>query len=562
MRTLKGSEPHHAADVSLLHKKLSQDPIEVLVTLRPQRSLPSLARLAKGTQPSRAPVDHGKHYGAHPDEIAHVEKFARRYNLQVVKINPVQRTVRVRGAPQDLAAAFKVDLGLYQKGHTSYLSHTKPISLPDKLADAVTAVFDLDKRPLKGLQHEFWPTPRHLKSGTSYTVPELARLYDFPSDGGAGKGQCVGMIQLDGGYEQSDIDKYFKVLNIKKPEIVTLNPNKLSQDLVANYQVTQNIQVVGSLVPEAKLVVYNANANPSTLADYYELFAAAITDETNRPTVITNSWFFPEDIPSLGIARDQIACFERLFMEAASRGITLCSSSGSSGSLYAVPANITGDSQGKPFPATTVPVVNYPASSPYHLACGGTTLFAQGNQIEDEVVWNQLSRWMDVNGQASNGGATGGGVSRFSKRPKYQAEARVPEANTCQWVNGIFQNGMAFAGRGVPDVAAVADVQTGYKLFFQGKWGIGGGTGLSAPLWAGLIAQLNEQLGWNVGFINYLLYDLQLRQNAEVLRPIKHGTNGAYVASPTALWNACCGLGTPRGRRLLEELRKIRQSPL
>src|SRR4029077_992823 len=105
-------------------------------------------------------------------------------------------------------------------------------------------------------------------------------------------------------------------------------------------------------------------------------------------------------------------------------------------------------------------------------------------------------------------------------------------------------------GRGVPDVAGNADPQTGYLVGDGLTDHPFGGTSAVAPLWAALIAQLNQHLGARAGFVNPLLYEAL---DPSVFNDVSRGTNGAYRARQRA-WDACTGHGTPRGRALLEAL--------
>ena len=117
---------------------------------------------------------------------------------------------------------------------------------------------------------------------------------------------------------------------------------------------------------------------------------------------------------------------------------------------------------------------DFPASSPWVTGCGGTRLTLQGVPVS-EVVWN--------NGPGN--GASGGGVSDVFALPGYQSGAGVPPS----------ANPGSRVGRGVPDVSAVADPQTGYSVRVDGTDTVIGGTSAVAPLWAGLSALLNQALG-------------------------------------------------------------------
>jgi kumamolisin len=169
--------------------------------------------------------------------------------------------------------------------------------------------------------------------------------------------------------------------------------------------------------------------------------------------------------------------------------------------------------------------VDFPASSPHVLACGGTKLDANGATIVSEVVWNEL---------ASQEGATGGGVSNVFALPSWQANAHVPASST------------SAGGRGVPDVAGDADPATGYTIRVDSQTSVIGGTSAVAPLWAGLVAVANQQLGNNVGLLQPAIYAAKA---ASAFNDITQGNNGAFAASPG--WDACTGLGSPIASKLI-----------
>ncbi len=173
--------------------------------------------------------------------------------------------------------------------------------------------------------------------------------------------------------------------------------------------------------------------------------------------------------------------------------------------------------------------VDFAASSPYILACGGTRLEGQGGTITREVVWNEI---------ANNEGATGGGISQLNPRPDYQANLAVPDPT----------NSGGVAGRALPDVAGDADPVTGYAILVDGRSQVSGGTSAVAPLWAGLIARINQGLAAKVGFFNPLLHGT-IGPNG-VLNDITEGNNGDFQAGPG--WDACTGWGSPDGQKLLE----------
>jgi kumamolisin len=208
---------------------------------------------------------------------------------------------------------------------------------------------------------------------------------------------------------------------------------------------------------------------------------------------------------------------DQVFADAGALGITVTAAAGDNGSP-------DGQTDGKQH-------VDFPASSPHVLACGGTTLHATGSTvISSETVWND----------GSNGGATGGGVSDTFPIPSWQAKAGVPNRSG------------GGTGRGVPDVAGDADPQTGYKIRVDGNDMVIGGTSAVAPLWAALACRLSQAVGNKpLGLMQAALYKAATAGKATAgFRDITSGDNGAYKAVPG--WDACTGLGTPLGTALVE----------
>lgn len=176
--------------------------------------------------------------------------------------------------------------------------------------------------------------------------------------------------------------------------------------------------------------------------------------------------------------------------------------------------------------------MDFPASSPYVLATGGTSLRADPatGVVQSETVWNDSQ------------GSTGGGVSDVFPRPAWQAHVDVPHA-----------------GRGVPDVSAVADPATGYQVLVDNQPAVIGGTSAVAPLWAALVARLAESLGRPLGLLQPLVYPRTPGSTAYPgFRDITIGNNGAYKAGKG--WDAATGLGVPDGTELLAHLRGLNGS--
>jgi kumamolisin len=475
-------------------------------------------RLTEGRSPASQPPPHltreqfEQAYGADPADLDKVETFAQQHGLVVVEKSGPRRSIVLSGTVAAFNEAFGVDLKTYEHPGGTYRGRTGPVHVPDDLTVIVEGVFGLDDRPQAKphlrVQGSHGNVQWHA-AGTSYTPSQVAQLYNFPT-GTTGAGQCIALIELGGGFRPADLQAYFQELGIAAAPQV----NAVSVDHAKNHptgdpngpdgEVLLDIEVAGAVAPGARLAVYFA---PNTDQGFLDAITTAIHDSQNKPAVISISWGGPEANWTIQAAQ----AFDQAFQAAAALGVTVCCAAGDDGSADGV-----ADGQAH---------VDFPASSPFALACGGTRLLASNASITSELVWND----------GPSGGATGGGVSRVFALPSWQAGARVPPPPT------------PGGGRGVPDVAGDADPATGYQVRVDGKEAVIGGTSAVAPLWAALIALINERKGQPAGFINPRLY-----QGISAFHDITSGNNGAYQAGPG--WDACTGLGSPDGTKLLNTL--------
>jgi kumamolisin len=457
-----------------------------------------------------------RQHGAHPESIAKVEAFAREFGLKVKEKSAARRTVVLSGTVAAMNQAFGVELKEYRHSAGNYRCRVGTVQIPAELADVVSGVFGLDNRP------QARPHFRRRKiiananaSNVSYTPLQVSSFYQFPASVN-GKGQCIALIELGGGFKESDLKKYWTQLKLATtPAVSAVSVGQGSNSPTGDAngpdgEVMLDIEVAGSVAPGSKIVVYFAD---NTDAGFLNAITTAAHDTANKPSVISISWGAPES----SWTNQAMTSMDEAFQAAVSMGVTVCAAAGDQGSTDGVQDGLNH--------------VDFPASSPNVLGCGGTRLEGNGNQIAGETVWNEL---------AQDEGATGGGISDVFPLPSWQSSASVPSS----------ANPDGRVGRGVPDVAGNADPSTGYDILVDGQSGVIGGTSAVAPLWAGLIALVNEQLGQSAGFINSLLY--QNAVTVDDFNPITSGNNGAYLAG--AGWDACTGLGSPIGERVAEAL--------
>jgi kumamolisin len=452
---------------------------------------------------------------AHGMQIADLEKirtFAVQHRLQVVNESRGRRTVIVSGTVKDLSEAFGVELKTYELEGKRYRGREGTLRIPSDLIGVIEGVFGLDNRPQALPHFRRRKAPAGGMSphavGTSYFPGDVATAYNFPANTD-GTGQAIAILELGGGYTQSDLDTYFGNIGLATP-IVTAIPvdgGANSPGDPADGEVELDIEVAGAVAPKAQIGVYFA---PNTDAGFLDALTTAVHDTNLKPSIVSISWGQAETQWTQQ-ARDS---FNSACQDAATMGVTVLAASGDNGA-------VDGDPSGNP-------TVDFPAASPFILGCGGTKLTINNGQITDERVWNEI---------ASSDGASGGGVSQLIAIPDYQASAAVP----------TYTNG--FAGRGVPDVAGDADPLTGYKVLVDGQNQVIGGTSAVAPLLAGLLARINQSLGTPVGFVNPLLYKTTV---ANTFHDIVAGDNAGWNAGPG--WDPCTGLGSPNGTALLAAL--------
>jgi hypothetical protein len=283
---------------------------------------------------------------------------------------------------------------------------------------------------------------------------------------GAGPAQKIGLLEYDT-YRASDVADWLNLLDLK-PGIAS----HLSQVNVNGGVATPGAGQSEALVdidtglasaPLSNVVVYDA---PPTTS-FVQMFQAMIAD---GDTVISNSWTQCEDETSLADAQ----AIDSVLATAAASGITVVNGSGDGGSTC-----LDGS-------ANTIGV---PADSPHATAVGGTTpAFGPGLTYGSESWWNGES-------ENPSSGAGGFGTSRYFAAPSYQS--------------GLTGSSM----RSIPDLSFTANPRAGISICQADTGGcpdgeLWGGTSMAAPAVAALVADLNQELGHNVGELNAALYPL------------------------------------------------------
>jgi len=530
---LKGSVHPHPKG----HKKLgpTKSSGQLTVTIILRRKTGS-AKQAQITDRTARPPTHDEFVearGADQDELNKVVAFAKQARLEVVEADAARRTVVARGSVADVEKAFALTLNDYQYEHYDYRSHDGAVNLPSSIADYVEAVVGLTNRPVRA-RHFSTARRRNPADPTdtkSLTPQQVATLYGFPP--GDGEGQTIGLYEMEtnegpAGYTKSDIAATMAALGgLPMPNIVDVPVDGVTNSGRSDGETGLDITVAGAIAPKATIVVYFAGGQTQNIIHALQAMIHP-TPAAPVPTIISISYGWgPDDIGADAFSDSEFLQISSLFEDAASNKITVFVSSGDSGARIEDPRQAQ---------------ASYPASDIWVTACGGTTIGNVNGASFDEWVWNDTG--------AAGPGATGGGVSARFPVPGYQSGVNVPK-----------RNGTGQAGRGVPDIAGNASENSGYLQVIGGRRPEPvGGTSAVAPLYAGLVARINSNLGFAVGYLNPTLYALRASAFRDVLGsagPVDNsfGNVRGYPAGPC--WDACTGLGTVRGQALQDGLASL-----
>jgi kumamolisin len=495
-------------------------------------------------------------YGAAQTDLDRVAEFARSHQLSIREMSVSRRLVIVSGTVAQVSRAFSVELGRYESPTETYRGREGYIYVPNEIADIVEGVFGLDNRKMAQRASNGGPP-----GAVPLTPPQVAGLYNFPpgKQPGGAAGQTIGILEFGGGFDIKDINAFCKGLGLPKPSVqpvsvdsVTTTLSGLSDASSADpeeIEVALDVEVAASVAVGANIAVYFV-ADKSDQS-WIGILTQAISGEGlpqgwAPPSVLSCSWGWPEllspsEAPGIPFEWTQqaITLVTESFSEAAMKGITVFVSCGDMGSDAGV-----GDGAAH---------VQYPSSDPWVTACGGTEI--TGISPLQEETWNDAM-------YPPYTGATGGGISDFFSVPSWQAGI-VP--------NSVNPPGTR-QGRGVPDVAGNASSYSGYVLSIYGKQttevyvngtlvgpsGAYGGTSAVAPLYAALVALINAQLGFSVGYLNPTLYTIGQIPGQTVIRDINdglsNGFNGVRGYTSAKGWDACTGWGVVNGSALLEEI--------
>jgi hypothetical protein len=492
--------------------------------------------------------------------IATVRSALRARGLHPGTISANHLSIPVTATASQLESAFAVHLARYRLsgGRTGFANTSAPV-LPAAAAAAVQAIVGLDSlvqlqplmarpdaAPAGKLSRPHTPQPQvktggpqpcqaaiaaaseNLPFGEGFTADQLAFSYRFSALYQAqdlGSGQTVGIEEFGEPNLASDIRSFQKCYGLHN-KVTYQAVDGFSQTGAGLGEAALDIETVSMMAPQANVLVYRG---PNTLAAEYDVLNAITTQD--RARVVSISYGTCEKFMSSSLA----SSLNVLYEQAAVQGQTFVASSGDRGSEGCLQVD------DKPSELS----VNFPASDPFVLGVGGTTI-VNLTSPPGELVWND---------GGDGDGAGGGGKSTLFAMPQYQKKYLKVSSGV----------------REVPDVSADADPEAGYVIFHSGQWLIVGGTSASAPLWAALLSLADERCsGTPVGFVNPTMYfvfssaDKVIVGNDIVASSSFPGNasndytgDGGGHYKVLAGYDMATGLGTPRAGALAGQLCKF-----
>jgi kumamolisin len=466
-----------------------------------------------------------KTFGASPEAVTQVQKFAADNGLKIAELDMRSGQVILSGTAGKFTEAFSTKLGQYETGGLNYRGRQGSLSVPASLAPHIEGIFGMDTRPQANTRYikfgeglyakEMKPATADPNRPRPMMPNEVAELYNFPKDT-TGKGQGVAIIELGGGIDMANEKAYYDAHGLKMPKINVIEiggaKNKPGDPHGADGEVALDSQVIGAVAPHAtQNLIFAPNSDRGFIDAVTRATFGKAGEIANQS--ISISWGSPEE----GWTQQGARGMNMAFQKARLKGIGTYAASGDDGAVDRAES-------GK-FNA------DYPASDPHVTGTGGTRLIGGEGKILSEKAWN--------NGK--NSGAGGGGISELWDVPDYQRDLQMP-GNA---------NNTGKPGRGVPDVAGNADPRSGYIIRVGGQESAIGGTSAVSPLYAALHVRLTEALGKPIGNLNPFFYKNGTANG--VFNDITVGNNNGYETKPG--WDAVTGWGSINGTNLLNALK-------
>ena len=459
-----------------------------------------------GTQPILGHDEFVYQFGSTEEVQDLVVAWAELNGLTIFEAHRGQSVVKVSGTVETFNNLFSIVLNDITDDVRTYMMPNQTPTIPTNVDAVIEQVLGFDQSFLAVKQAiEYKPFDDLIsdpmasaRPSTAVSPIQMSTAYRAPT--GDGYGVCIGIFELTysgyiTGYNSTDVNASFSRIGLASPTITNINVNGASVSSSSDSESMLDIYCAGGAAPRAKIAYYTApNSGTQNIVDN---ILAAANDTVNNPCVLGVSW---------GIGDG--TSFDFALQACIAKGITVFVSSGDSG------ANNLSMAQ--------------TCCSQYMVSAGGTSVVLDGsNNITSEVAWS----------------GSGGGISGAVSLPTWQTglTSRTITATTTGTAT-------ALPRRGVPDISAPADPNTGFQFYVNNTLVQYGGTSASAPLLAGIWARLNALLGFRIPFNMSTWYS-----NASLFNDITSGNNRNNLTTgyiTTTGWDPVTGLGSPKADQI------------
>ncbi len=477
-------------------------------------------------------------YGLSSAAYSEAAQYFRGYGIEVTHEWPDRLVLSLAGTPEELDRAFGTTLVAGRYEDRSVVYPASPPALPASIEPLVAGVVGLSSG-FTSFSIDLAPAPPAAPEGPGQTTeneiyPAVARniygissLYNLTGTSNYPVNQTIALLLWGNGYDPDDIQTFFDNYlgsGVPKPVVAPypvdqkVFPNTsapTSQDPKAVEELTLDLEWAGSSAPGATLDAVYAPNGPAD--QNYSPLPSQITDALEEALSLPNVSVLSMSF-GVGESGDQslASSWNALLEEAADRDITVLAATGDLG----------GDADDGCAGGTSI---DYPASSPYVLAVGGTN-----------VTLDYVAGIYSGFGETAWSGSDGGFSTQFGA-PSWQevGSAAAPVESS--------------GHRGVPDVSASAADDF---LYFDGTDMTAKGTSFASPFWAGIVASMDQQYGRPLGWVDPQIYHVGASQPSGQIGIGLAATSGGSncVATANGGWNAVTGWGSPRGIPLYEDL--------
>jgi len=501
------------------------------------------------------PEEFGARFGMPQSDIDKVQAWLEQQGLTVDRVARSRNSIRFSGTVAQVEQAFRTELRRYNRAGAEHFAPSTALSVPAALAPSIQSIGNLS---------DFRPRPMHVKprgaftsgqTGGNFFAPgDIAVTYDISplySAGIDGTGQSIAIVGQSA-IDPKDIENFQSAAGLlKKDPVMVIVPGSGNSTVFSGDEGESDLDIEWSGAIAKGATINFVYTGSSTNFNAFDSIQYAILEDIAN--IISTSYGACETA-----TQKSGFSLEDIFQQAAAQGQTIIASSGDQGSTAC-----SGDSNGLTQAQQDALAVDYPASSPYVTGVGGTEI-SEAN-LTSSTYWSSASgsdavttakryipevAWNDNSAQFGLS-SSGGGASALFPKPSWQkgvpgipgdGKRDVPDVSLYSSPNlpgYLFCTSDTSDWRGASSSgpAQAASCNSGFRDSTSGGnyLTVAGGTSFAAPIFAGMVALINQKQGWTEGqgLANTTLYQLAANSStyASAFHDVSSGNNNCNAGS-------------------------------